>query len=69
MFNVLSRVEMSICLLLESAQVRESVCPAQKICEEESEKAFALPFILPGKVIQIEWLKSSSLDKNIKSKP
>ena len=45
---------------------RESVCPARKICEEETERAFARPFILPGKVIRVVWLKSSSLDENIK---
>ena len=48
---------------------RESVCPARKICEEEAERAFARPFKLSGKVIRVGWLKSSSLDENIKSKP
>ena len=47
---------------------RESVCPARKY-EEEAERAFPRPFILPGKFIRVEWLKSSSLDENTKSKP
>ena len=41
------------------------VCSAARMSEEETERAFARPFILPGKVIRVEWLKSSSLDENI----
>ena len=44
------------------------VCSAARMSEEESERAFARPFIVPGKVIRVEWLESSSLDENIKSK-
>ena len=43
---------------------RGSVCPARKICEEEIERTFSPPFILPGKVIWAEWDKSSSLVEN-----
>ena len=41
------------------------VCFAARMGEEESERAFARPFIQPGKVIWVEWLKSSSLDENM----
>ena len=47
---------------------------AAKLREEESWSVLLekyvrkQPIILPGKVIRAEWLKSSSLDKNIKSK-
>ena len=41
------------------------VCSAARMNEEETERTFARHFILPGKVIRIEWLKSSSLDENI----
>ena len=44
------------------------VCSAARMNEEETERAFARPFILPGKVIRVVWFKSSSLDENIKSK-
>ena len=42
-----------------AAEVRKrgSVCPARKMCEEEKERAFTSPFILPRK----EWDESSSL--------
>ena len=56
-------------LLLEWVRKRGSVCPARKICEEESERAFVRPFVQPGKVIWVEWGKPSSLVENIKSKP
>ena len=54
---------------LSAAEVRKrgSVCPARKIYEEEIERAFSSPFILPGKVIRAEWDKSSSLVENMKS--
>ena len=41
------------------------VCSAARMSEEETERAFAWPFILPGKVIRVEWLQSFSLDENI----
>ena len=41
------------------------VCSAARMSAEESERAFVRPFILPGKVIRVEWFKSSSLDENI----
>ena len=41
------------------------VCSAGRIREKETETAFAPPFILPGKFIEVEWLKSSSLDENM----
>ena len=55
MLNVLSRVEMSICLLLESDLVRED------------ERMFTSPFILLGKVTRAEWHKSFLLDEIYKS--
>ena len=44
------------------------VCSAARMSEEETERVFTWPFILPGKVIRVEWLKSSSLDENINMK-
>ena len=41
------------------------VCFAASMSEGEGERAFARFFILRGKVIRVEWLKSSSLDENI----
>ena len=38
---------------------------AARMNEEETKIAFARPLILPGKIIRVEWLKSSSLDENI----
>ena len=58
-----------VCYCCWSQWRRESVCPAQKMCKEETERAFAQPFKLRGKAIRVVWLKSSSLDENIKSKP
>ena len=56
-------------LLLELERKRRSVCPARKMCVEEKERTFSPPFILPGKVIQAEWDKSSSLVENMRSRP
>ncbi len=53
------------CRLLELERKRGSVCPARKLCEEEKERAFTSPFILPWKLIRAEWDKSSSLVENI----
>ena len=41
------------------------VCSAARMNEKETERAFARPFIRHGKVIRVEWLKSSSLAENI----
>ena len=41
------------------------VSSAARMSEEETERGFAQPFILPGKVTRAEWHKSSSLDENI----
>ena len=41
------------------------VSSAARMSEEEVERASTQTFILPGKVIQAEWHKSSSLDENI----
>ena len=41
------------------------VYSAARRSEEEADRAFARPFILPGKVIRAEWHKSSSSDENI----
>ena len=51
--------------LNELSSLSKLVCSAARMNEEESERAFALSFILPGKVIRVEWHKSSSLDENI----
>ena len=53
---------------IECTLVLMLVCSAARMNKEESERASTKPFILPGKVIGAEWHKSSSLDKNIKSK-
>ena len=50
---------------LNTLSYSKLVCSAARISEEEGEIAFARPFILPGKVIRVEWYKSSSLDENI----
>ena len=50
---------------LDALSYSKLVCSAARMNEEESERAFARPFILPGKVIWVEWLKSTSLDENI----
>ena len=52
-----------------AAEVRKrgSVCPARKIREEEIERTFSPPFILPGKDIWAEWDESSSLVEMVKS--
>ena len=54
---------------LNALSYSKLVCSTARMNEEESERAFARHFILPGKVIRVEWLKSSSLDENINSKP
>ena len=41
------------------------VCSTARMSDEETERAFSQPFILPGNVIQAEWRKASSLDENI----
>ena len=46
---------------LKALSYSELVCSAARMNEEESEIAFTLP----GKVIQVEWVKSFSLDENI----
>ena len=63
MLNVLSRVEMSICLLLESDRVRERMRSLVKVdqpCWSQDRKrrgreSNTQPFVLPGEVTQAEW--------------
>ena len=40
------------------------VCSTARMIEEEIERAFKQPFILPEKVIRAEWHKSFSLVEN-----
>ena len=50
---------------LNALSYSKLVCSAARMNEEERERVFTQPFILPGKVIRAEWYKSFPLVENI----